>query len=400
MKITHDWNNFIPPNQETETTENESYMVITSGFDLNRFGFLSNFLEILSDITTENIEVVTTISPNPQKSKYNSKIIFSTIHPKQSYSKYSVLSINPFFRVTNYIKTQLSITSHILRTNEYDTYIFFLAQSLTIPIIVLRLLGKKVILVLGASNSNMGQSKNDRLLMFMGWIDRINFIFANKLIIYSQNLIEEWNLEKFRQKILIAHEHFLDFNTFTTSTQLSNRPHLVGYIGRLSGEKGIQHFVQALPPILNYRQDICIFIGGDGPLKEEIETSLQEKKVADRANLAGWISHEDLPKYLNQLHLLVLPSYTEGLPNIMLEAMACGTPVLATPVGAIPDVIIDGKTGFIMKNNSPECIAESIRRVMDSQEIEHIAEDGRRFVEDNFAFDKTLENWKLVLQGI
>jgi glycosyltransferase involved in cell wall biosynthesis len=103
-----------------------------------------------------------------------------------------------------------------------------------------------------------------------------------------------------------------------------------------------------------------------------------------RVDLPGWISHDDLPGYLNQLRLLVLPSYTEGLPNIMLEAMACGTPVLATPVGAIPDVIIDGKTGFIMENNSPECIAENVIRALNSPDLERIAENGRRFVEENF----------------
>ena len=84
----------------------------------------------------------------------------------------------------------------------------------------------------------------------------------------------------------------------------------------------------------------------------------------------------------------------------MLEAMACGTPVLATPVGAIPDVIIDGKTGFIMENNSPECIAENVIRALNSPDLEQIAEAGRRFVEENYTFERTVENWKEILQSI
>lgn len=84
----------------------------------------------------------------------------------------------------------------------------------------------------------------------------------------------------------------------------------------------------------------------------------------------------------------------------MLEAMACGTPVLATPVGAVPDVIIEGKTGFIMENNSPECIAENVVRALEHPDLERIAEGGRGFVEENFTFEHVVERWKEVLGQI
>ena len=116
--------------------------------------------------------------------------------------------------------------------------------------------------------------------------------------------------------------------------------------------------------------------------------------------MTGWISHEDLPDYLNRLRLLIIPSYSEGLPNIMLEAMACGTPVLATPVGAIPDIIKDGETGFIMENNTPACIAENINRVLKDTNLEKIAADAKKVVEENFTFESSVKTWKILLEDI
>jgi glycosyltransferase involved in cell wall biosynthesis len=303
-------------------------------------------------------------------------------------------------RVGSYFGTQVRISIRLLLSPRSDLWIFYLDNGLILPMVTAKILRRKTLIVLGGSQEREVRLKDSKIGRVANALAKINLRLCNSIVVYSPRLITEWNLEPYRHKICIAHRHFLDFNTFTVTTPLADRPPLIGYIGRLSGEKGVQHFAQALPAILSDQQALRALIGGDGPLKESLKAALQEEGLTTRVDLPGWISHDDLPEYLNQLRLLVLPSYTEGLPNIMLEAMACGTPVLATPVGAIPDVIIDGKTGFIMENNSPECIAENVIRALSSPNLERIAEDGRRFVEENFTFERVVERWKEVLKEV
>lgn len=330
--------------------------------------------------------------------KHYENIIFNPIVYNECSKKYfGIISV-----CWNYIIAQLNVVKAMLRNRtDVDAYLFFIGgETQLLPIICAKVFGKKVTLLLANSILKTSLAKQDKLTVCLKILRETCLSLADKIIVYAPSLIQDFQLEPYRHKILIAHRHFLDFDTFTVTTPLPARPSLIGYIGRLSGEKGVQNFAQALPTILSDQEDLRVLIGGDGQLKETIEASLQEVGLTARVDLSGWLSHDELPRYLNQLRLLVLPSYTEGLPNIILEAMACGTPVLATPVGAIPDVIIDGKTGFIMENNSPECIAANVVRALSFPDLERIAEDGKRFVEENFTFEKTLENWKRILQDI
>jgi len=307
---------------------------------------------------------------------------------------------NSILRVIKFFCLQIRISivfSKIVK--KCDIWIFFLGgQELILPMIISKLFRKKVGLLF--SGSSVHAQYYDKLVICIKILTTINCILSDKIILYSNNLIKEWQFDSYRHKILIAHQNFIDFDTFTATTPFLYRPSLIGYIGRLSPEKGVQHFVQALPTILTEQQDLRVIIGGEGKLKESIQTVLETEKITDRVDLTGWITHNDLPKYLNRLRLLVLPSYTEGLPNIMLEAMACGTPVLATPVGGIPDVIRDGETGFIIQNNSPECISENVIRALSSPELDTIAERGRRFVEEEYTFEKTNTRWREILDKI
>jgi glycosyltransferase involved in cell wall biosynthesis len=96
----------------------------------------------------------------------------------------------------------------------------------------------------------------------------------------------------------------------------------------------------------------------------------------------------------------VLPSVYETFPVSVLEACACGTPVLATPVGAIPDVIKDGETGFIMEDNSPESIARNIIHALSRPHLEKIAQNARALVEREFTYEKAVERYRGILNSL
>ena len=306
---------------------------------------------------------------------------------------------NALTRVVNYVLTQLKISFKLMKVaKDVDFYIFFMmGQDLLFPMLTAKSLRKKVVLAFAVSSARSTEAKNDIFSKPLNLLSKINCTLANRIILYSPNLIKEWNLEKYRNKISIAHEHFLDFDKFNVKKKLSERNNLVGYIGRLSEEKGVLNFVKAIPEALKERDDLEFLIGGDGQLRDEIEEYISEKNLNDKVKLAGWIPHGNLPDYLNELKLVVLPSFTEGLPNIMLEAMACGTPVLATPVGAISDVIKDGETGFIMGNNSPECIAENAIRILEQPDLDKIVENARALVEQEFTYKAVVERYKKIL---
>ena len=207
-------------------------------------------------------------------------------------------------------------------------------------------------------------------------------------------------MEKHQKKTFIAHEHLIDFKNFTITKEYTKRPKTIGFIGRLSQEKGIMNFIKALSEVLKEKQEYHYLIGGDGLLHDKILDYIKVNNLEDAVTTTGWITHDKLPEYLNQLRLLVVPSYTEGLPNIILEAMACGTPVLVTPVGAIPDIIQDRKTGFIIKNNTPSVIAKGIIKAIEYPKVESIIENAQKLVQKQFNFSAAVKQYTTIIQDV
>jgi glycosyltransferase involved in cell wall biosynthesis len=148
---------------------------------------------------------------------------------------------------------------------------------------------------------------------------------------------------------------------------------------------------------------IPFVVAGDGRLRTVVEARVRElKKEGLSIDYTNWIPEDEFCQYLNELKLLVFPTTVyaeEGLPTIIIEAMACGTPVLTTPVAAIPDVIKDESTGFLIENTSPECVAKGIIRALNFGDLEKVREQARRVIEDRFSYEDAVRRWEQILYG-
>ena len=133
---------------------------------------------------------------------------------------------------------------------------------------------------------------------------------------------------------------------------------LVGAAGRLSPEKGFGDLVEAAALVIRRQPEIGFVVFGDGPLRPELTQRIATLGLTDRFILAGF--RDDVGKFLPHLDLAVLPSLTEGLPVILLEAFAAGIPVVATPVGGIPEVVEQGVNGTLAPVGNPAALAEQI----------------------------------------
>jgi len=306
-------------------------------------------------------------------------------------------------RIVNYVHTQLKILRCVIvASGGADLFVFSIGgEDLILPVLALKLLRKKIILMPGGIATKDYSVRKDPLAKFISLLVSINPSLADRLVLYSSRLIQEEIFARYKSKILIAHRHFIDFSKFVVKKKINDRSSIVGYIGRLSEEKGVLNFINAIILVLKERKDVSFMLCGNGSLSDEIRSLIRNEDVEAHVKLRGWVPHDDVPQYLNELKLVILPSFTEGLPNILLEAMACGTPVLATSVGAIPDVVIEGKTGFLLKSTRPEHIAERIIGLYAHPNLmEKVSEDAYTFVREKFRYEKTLDLWRGILKEL
>ena len=132
------------------------------------------------------------------------------------------------------------------------------------------------------------------------------------------------------------------------------------FVGNLKQDKGVMELLQAFNRLRQAGAIHKLVIAGNGPMRASIGQYCAEHAIEEHVTLLGNVAHSKLPALMQHAKLLVLPSYHEGVPNVLLESMAAGTPVVATAVGGIPEIVSQGVTGLLVPTPEPVALAAAL----------------------------------------
>jgi glycosyltransferase involved in cell wall biosynthesis len=132
------------------------------------------------------------------------------------------------------------------------------------------------------------------------------------------------------------------------------------FVGRIEEIKRVDRAIEAMAHLRSEEKVFRLFLAGDGTCRNKLEEYAHQQGLGDVITFFGDVAHDELPPYYNMADLLVLPSEMEGVPMVILESLACGTPVVATNVGGIADIVKNGENGFVLDDAAPPNLAEAI----------------------------------------
>jgi len=176
------------------------------------------------------------------------------------------------------------------------------------------------------------------------------------------------NLTVDSDKILVLYAIYIDFNVFYPAN-LTKDYDLI-FCGRLALNKGIFTLLRATLLLINKFPNIKLLIVGRGPLKQKINQFIIENKLSDNVSAIDWVeSNRDLARLYNSTKVLVCCSTVEGGPRVTVEAMACGVPVVTTPVGFMQELIKDGVNGAIFQQGDEKSLSSKITELFKNKSL-------------------------------
>ena len=295
----------------------------------------------------------------------------------------------------------------VIAERDEEVVLFYGATSYVLPILAARLLGKTVLVEpRGDVPLTLQLNWEQRLPIpvarglagLVRALERAGFAAADGVVTYTPAMARQLGLHPEAPDVYPQGARYVRTDEFDVHTPYDERGRVVGFLGRLDEEKGIRELAEVartLPDDVTFR-----FIG-DGDLRGWLESELAAEIESGAVEMAGWVHHDEVPAELNRLALLVLPSQpTEGLPTTILEALACGTPVYASPVSGVPDVVRDEETGFLIDSRDPAALRVGIEEILARDDLSELSANGRELIETEYSFEAACDRYREILAAV
>ncbi len=210
----------------------------------------------------------------------------------------------------------------------------------------------------------------------------------------SKSVLEEWpDLKADKSRVIHLYTDNIEMNP------LSERENVIGMVCRLTAGKHVLESIQAMAQIHETHTDWRLEIIGSGRQQDECKRLIEELHAGEYINLLGWVEHDEIIEKSKKWKYLLFPTDTEGMPNGLLEMMGRGIPALASPVGGIKDIVIDGENGYVLANTNVESISDGLIWIMerDVESYKACAEEAYSVVKQEYSLDGAIKNARMVI---
>lgn len=183
---------------------------------------------------------------------------------------------------------------------------------------------------------------------------------ADRVITVSRDLADKIRQHVSARTQIDVVYNGVSFNAFNVSPPAPIANHNLLFIGNLIRTKGVFELIDAIALLKNKGIHVHLTLIGKGPEKSALQAQATALKIDDQVTFTGPVLHKDIPPYLCRSRALILPSHREGVPNVIMEALAAGVPPIATAVGGIPEIINHGENGILIAEQTAQSVADAI----------------------------------------
>lgn len=339
-----------------------------------------------------DVSIVTSIRTVDRETKKEAVRIFE-VDPLVTIYKIPRTISFPLRRIHNIVKEQKIDVIHGPNDGSTNT---------VAAAIIAKLTNKPFIYTVQGPGTRTGNLLVDALADLYDYtIDRWLALEAQKIILLSKSLISRVRKLRINTSKTVVIPSGVDSKQFNPelrevrmkASQIRAKFNItdeivIGYVGRLYPAKGLNYLLRAVKNLKEKHRNIIVLVVGDGAIRKELEEMAGDLNV--RSIFTGW--QHDLAPYYSVMDIFALPSLFEGLPNVVLEAMAMKIPVVATKVGGNPDILSNGENGFLVPTRDVHQLSSALDKLIDDDSLRaQIGAINRQKVEAYFLWSKTAE---------